>query len=753
MHVALLERGKGKRKQTIEIVRHGAMLRMRETDGGDRRLPGFRRYADDAAASAGLALEVRTLLDSGMQPADEDARAIAGTRPENISGPPVLPIRQDLAIYNEATGFVVTSRRMAGKTLEEGSAAWKKAVTRGDMLPLMLVQDDPFIIRVAAGGELTQQEREEWLARVDWHVNVPDGRLCITGGSVFTNDDYDSGDPYYEQYVGEVLIPKGRYKATLYTQAHGVNGMAVLEHLAGGHGKGEQLEDWFARTRPGDTRVNEEETELVDFLLHLEPIGTAPGTGLSTLPDEGWFGGAENARKPHDCPIGLIATDVVRTTRDETPGKWTFVRDVCELMPATVDPKPVPGDPVTVALDSIGHAVRIAWFGTRLALAELRLVPPAGAPIDLAGEWPEGVVGAADGESARILFDADLDAREIAKRLPQLAPRLSSVPDGTILEVCCAPVETFPGTPEGAGLLIFRGPIDGSWTIARAYPAVDAATLRRALMLAAEVDGTSIAVADDAEGNEILTAARRFFGHHIEDNPPRLAGGALAFKKAGAEPGLVAIPIFAMRFGGIWPTAKLSALDDDDDDDDESEDDVDEAGDRLFPTTPIKGAEVLTAPSGRVYSATMSMLVSETIGAEVPKRERPLFSAGFKHVGDLVCSGDDRVALRGYVKPESSTWAYFRIAAPDRIALELASTFTEKDAALVTTGDGGEHDDAASAIYRQGFPGATAAELIAHHERRLAEVTALLGAARPVERTLRSLAETLEAVWQKGVRT
>ena len=749
--MALLERGKGKRKQIIEIVRLGDVLRMQETEAGDARLPGYRRFADETAATASVAAEVRALLDDGMQAADEEARAIADALPKKPSGPPVLPIHQDLAIYNEANGFVVTSRKMAGKTLAEGSPEWKKAVTRGDMLPVTLVQDDPFVVRVVAGGTLTPQEEEEWLARVDWHVNVPDGKLCVTAGSVFSNDDYDSGDPYYEQYVGEVLIPKGRYSARLYTQAHGVNGGAVLDHLAGGFDKGEPLDAWWARTRPGDTPVNAEETELVDFLLHLEPVDAAPKNGLSTLPDEGWFGGAENARKPERCPAGLAAMDVIRTARAETPGKWMFVRHVFELMPANVNLQPVHGGPVSLALDAIGHAVRIAWFGSRLVLAELRLAPPAGTALDLRGDWPEGIVAVADGQVVRILFDADLDGREIARRLPQLGPRLAGVPGGTVLEVCSVPVEVFPGTPAGAGMLTFGGPINGSWSIERAYPAVSAATLRGALTLAAEVDGTSITVADDTEGREILNAAKRYFGHHIEDNPPRLANGALSFEKAGNEAALVAIPIFAMRFGSTWPTAKLSALDEDEDEnDDDEDDDLDEEGDGLFPTTPIKGAEVLTAPSGRTYHATMSMLVSEKIGTEVPKRERPLFSAGFKHVGDVVCSADERLALRGYLKPDAHTWAYFRIAAPDRIELELASTFAESDAILVTTGRDGERDDAASRTYRQGFAGATASDLVAHHARRLAELTAVLGTPRPVEPSLRNLAETIEALAVKS---
>jgi hypothetical protein len=106
----------------------------------------------------------------------------------------------------------------------------------------------------------------------------------------------------------------------------------VLDHLAGGYEKGESLESWFARTGPGEAPSNAE--EHVGFLLHLEPIDAAPKTELSVLPAEGWFTGLENARRAERCPLGLAAVDVVRTSRGEAPGKWTFVRDGFELMPS-----------------------------------------------------------------------------------------------------------------------------------------------------------------------------------------------------------------------------------------------------------------------------------------------------------------------------------------------------------------------------------------------------------------------------------
>ncbi len=374
--MAIVERGKGKRKQVFEIVRQGLLLRSQETNAGDERLPGYRRFASEAVAAAALAAEVQSHLQDGMQPADVEARAIAAQAAPATNSTPTLPLRADLGIYNEATGFVVTSRKMAGKELEEGSAEWKKAVQRGDMLPLTLMQDDPFVIRIVAGEPLTTQENEEWVARVDWHLNIPDGKLCVTGGSIFTNGGYDPDDAYYEQYVSEVAIPKGRYKAALYTHLHGVNGGGVMDHLAGGYDKGESIEKWFARTRSGLALPDWEEHEPVEFLLHLDPIDAAPKKGLSDLPEDGWFGGAENARKPALCPLGIEAKDVLRR-KDSESGEWNYVRDVFPMLaPKWGKAEPgglTGGGMVALPLNALSRAARISWFGSRQTVMELRL--------------------------------------------------------------------------------------------------------------------------------------------------------------------------------------------------------------------------------------------------------------------------------------------------------------------------------------------------------------------------------------------
>jgi hypothetical protein len=126
-----------------------------------------------------------------------------------------------------------------------------------------------------------------------------------------------------------------------------------------------------------------------------------------------------------------------------------------------------------------------------------------------------------------------------------------------------------------------------------------------------------------------------------------------------------------------------------------------------------------------------------------------LFGLGFKHVGDVVCSASENVGVRGYAKPGGNAWACCRVAAPSAVEFEIVSTFADGDAILVTTARAGERDEAASNTFRQGLAGAGPKELVAEHQRRLAELAATLGEPRTVVPSSRSLAETLEAVLRK----
>src|SRR5262249_52065487 len=118
-----------------------------------------------------------------------------------------------------------------------------------DLIPTELFQDDPFVIRLVVGGELTAQESEEWCGRLDWKLRVPDGDLVVCGGSEYVMEEWEGEEEYLGEYVRHVRIPRGDYKASLYMYLGGVNGRPCLQAARGGD-EPDPLGEWFRRTRP-----------------------------------------------------------------------------------------------------------------------------------------------------------------------------------------------------------------------------------------------------------------------------------------------------------------------------------------------------------------------------------------------------------------------------------------------------------------------------------------------------------------------
>jgi hypothetical protein len=126
----------------------------------------------------------------------------------------------------------------------------------------------------------------------------------------------------------------------------------------------------------------------------------------------------------------------------------------------------------------------------------------------------------------------------------------------------------------------------------------------------------------------------------------------------------------------------------------------------------------------------MALLVSEKVAAEVQKRERKLFAAGFKHVGDVVCSASEKVAFRGYTKAGGHAWAFYRVSAPSDVALEIATRYSKENDSSVTPVE--------SDVYLN--------DRLAQHEEMVEVLTSEFGAPVPAEAKLRNFAELIESV-------
>jgi hypothetical protein len=764
--------GKGKRKTHWDVEQLGRTLRTQDIDPVSPRLPGFRTFPNEAAARAEMRRLVAEYIAKEFVPADDDARSIApaADTPKSDTAPVTLPIRRDVNVYNEATGMMVTSMDMAGVTLDEGSKKWNKAVADGKMIPMMLIQDDPFNVRVVAGEPITAQEAEEWVARVEWPLDIPGGKLAITGGAVLVYEDYDPDDRYFQSYIAVVDVPPGRYRATVYSYVPGINGSAVLDHLAGGYDRHEKFGAWFRRTRPGEpfppwlvywcvadpdedpghekewreSSRPEESTlwEYIHFLVHLEPAPDFKAAGKP--PEGGWFGEAEDARKPARCPLGLPGRDVQKHEDDSTGRTgWLYVHDVHERT-RQFQTLPIAGDPVSIDLANVADLYRLARFSHGFSVPEIRAALPAGSQWTAPVESPEHTLVLQHDRDVRIAFGNDANPVELLAAVANVHPVLASMPEGTEIELSSSQLdEEALRADVPIGTHRYRGTMRGGvWRLEETFPKVDAATLRQALSLAGEVlVGDEIAVRDDAEREAIFAFANANYKIWIEDNPGRVRDGKLTLKKR--DPGILALygaSAFKVRFGDTWPAMNLA-----DDDEDMDEDGDDESA----LATPIQGTKMLETPGGRMYFATMSLLVSEKLTERIQAEEKALLARGYTHVADIVCNMAPKVAIRGYSKKEGDTWASYMVASPDTLVFELSTRFQNDDASLVTTRLRDARDDPAKKSYRQPFPEGTFAEMEQQHERRKAELAAIHGAPIVVQRNHEGFAQAIEAALRK----
>src|SRR4051794_8977161 len=95
--------------------------------------------------------------------------------------------RADLVVYNEATGFMITSQGLCGRDfsgIDADDPEWFDAVNDGVFLPFELVQDDSFVIRVVVDEPLSREEEDEWVGRTCHKLRVPDGKLALLGGGL-----------------------------------------------------------------------------------------------------------------------------------------------------------------------------------------------------------------------------------------------------------------------------------------------------------------------------------------------------------------------------------------------------------------------------------------------------------------------------------------------------------------------------------------------------------------------------------------
>ena len=494
-------------------------------------------------------------------------------------------MRRDIFIENDSGGLSVIAAAAADAIIEDGRENDLRFVEGHQALLLMLYGDDSLPVRVVVDEPLTADEEREWLARVSWKLDAPDGRLLVMGG--FDPDVLawwrDAGDPDADgRGVGVIAVSPGSWRVDLYTHAGSMNGRAILDELDEPVGAffrrshpDRRFPVWLAHTlefdgeddpgheglwrdvaasiESGELAIDTELASAIGFVVHLTPFdGPDP-----QVPDGGWFDWEDGRRVPDVCPVGLPAQV------PDPEGEWFLDRALRRERPA--EPPPVataiveiieswPGDPLR-ALEggavAIGpsDAFHLYWIAGLASDS-----PPAFELwVDDAPGWvapaPTAEFGVVEKSGGIVALGAPLNSGGwwLWWGARAAAQTLSTVPDGASLDLAMTPrVWEDDELDPAVGRALYSGRVEnGEWKLTEVSPAVSADTLNAALAFVRVLEAGYVTVRSDAEREALESAARVFqleLAH--EGDYVGLTDPDERFLLMLAE------PVFRTRFGG-----------------------------------------------------------------------------------------------------------------------------------------------------------------------------------------------------------
>lgn len=676
-----------------------------------------------------------------------------------------MGIRRDVYVYNESTGFVVTSVGLAAGARGDdvdlgapGDKAWKKVVQAGLVLPVELVQDDPVVVRVIVDEDLTDDEEAEWVGRLEAKLDLPDGKLALCGGTELLEEGLESA----EDYLQVLDVPAGTYGATLLAQLPGLNGEHLFGRAAGKRKKAEALGAYFRRTRgkkkfpawlqawcvaypekdPGHEREWKERArpedgrEVLDFVLHLKPLRPRQKAEAPKVGKDGWVGlDAWEVRAPELCPLGLPAKRLLRQRERAPRAPAKVVLPDLERLLAGCELTRL--GRVDVPLERLGHVYALAWFATDSSHPELLIEPAVDVDLQL-----EGAHVVRERGRLRIGTPVTAGKWDALSLVSRLGPVLARLPGEHVLELrtACPDLGMGERRHRDAGRQRYRGRVTkGVWRIEEGYPRLTETALREALELAAQArGGTALTLHSPKEAQDVHARVMREDAFLFESNPLTVDGERLVLATPHeALLTMVGQHVFRKRYPTLWSVP----------DEDEDEDPFADFAAALTKQLAAPATrEVLFEGAFSVYRRADLLALETADPDEVQATDAAMTDLGFVHLGDLVCEKAGDVVIRGYAQPrDGDTWAVLMVGTLGQGGFDL-STDLASGASLTTTTTPGQEHDMRRKSWKWSFPPDTPpATLWRAHRERLAQMTKNFGAPLPVTADLAALARAIDA--------
>jgi hypothetical protein len=666
--------------------------------------------------------------------------------------------RRDIAVYNEACAFYLTSENLAGVApSEELLDEPEKWIRDGIFLPVELMQDDPFLCRVVV-GRLRDDERQEWVGKLQWKLRIPDGVLVVAAGCEYVMGEFDPEDDYWDEFVHFIEVPPGDYKVTVYMYLPGINGEWVLECA----GRDEQLGTWFRRSRPGqemppwlafqaasdyDTDPGHEEewqeadfdalheaaeqNQCLGFLFHLEPL--AAWDELTQMPalDHGLFHATE-VQKPELFPLGIPGDEIVDPAKERADSYvppplvavdvWSKLKDV--------DLTLVEGGPVALAAELLWQVHRLAMYCNDNVDGGLSITFPQGSTPTVEWSTDEDIVVSQTGQTIRIGFPETGERWLLARGLRDLGAQLAAAPDGTQIEALFI-------DDEGSelGRQRYRGCVrEGIWYIDHTAPQVSGQRLGEALSLVqAAREENGIQARSEEEADDIIETVRKdpMFELVVVNRVELklIPTESYAYDELAAA-------FFRVRFADVWPCKGPEQVE---------RRRLFEAGKRVAASVTshvyelAKEDEVVFVGSfTRFFQANISVVDDQAL-AEIDEVFQEL---ELTHLGDLVAEQFGGIILRAYAHVRLPVYVSTMLGVGG-IATDLYTVFDD-GASQTTTTTIGQRDDPSKKTYKACQPEAEPAELLVLHQQLLDQHQQQGRAAQPIEATIAGFAAAVD---------
>ncbi|HEY9695734.1 MAG TPA: hypothetical protein V6D10_00465 [Trichocoleus sp.] len=216
--------------------------------------------------------------------------------------PEILEPRQSIplstAFFCDGHYYVLTSASLGGSGLqpEEISDALSQSdeqqiealLRRGVCIPLFFDGDCALDNNtVVVLGDLTEQEKQDWIGHLSWKLNIPCGQFIILCGGGDGEDfayaiSGNPPDPHY-QFFQAIEVPPGEYLVQVYAYFSSMSVQLLLEEYdeKGDLQENEELRQWYQTNRPGCADIG--------YIIQLVPLETEPPFP-KLVPEIGWCG-------------------------------------------------------------------------------------------------------------------------------------------------------------------------------------------------------------------------------------------------------------------------------------------------------------------------------------------------------------------------------------------------------------------------------------------------------------------------------